>query len=205
MKAAPPEHTESRFPRAMRELSPLFDEALRFAVSLHRHQRRNITEAPYVGHILRVSGLVLEYGGTEEEAIAALLHDALEDQNHPTLAHEIETRFGRRVLEMVQACSDTSEHPKPPWRQRKEKFLKQLETASAAVRLIVTADKWDNVCNLLVTLRRFGPTIWQRFRGGREGTLWYYRSVVTILRQASEHPLILDLEKRVAELESAAG
>ncbi|MBC7317453.1 MAG: HD domain-containing protein, partial [Chloroflexi bacterium] len=150
----------------MLELTSRFDEALRFAVSVHRHQVRNVTETPYVGHLLRVCGLVLEYGGTEDEAIAGLLHDALEDQNRPGLAEEIEQRFGLRVLEIVRECSDTTQFPKPPWRERKERFLHRLAEASSAVRLVVAADKWDNVNNLLVVLRQYGPEIWQHFRGG---------------------------------------
>ncbi|ASV75641.1 GTP pyrophosphokinase [Thermogutta terrifontis] len=188
----------------MLELTPRFDEALRFAVSVHRHQVRNVTETPYVGHLLRVCGLVLEYGGTEDEAIAGLLHDALEDQNRPGLVDEIKQRFGPQVLEIVRECSDTTQRPKPPWRERKEQFLRRLAEANAAVRLVVAADKWDNVNNLLVLLRRFGPEIWQHFRGGREGTLWYYREIVSVLRRASQNPLILDLAERVEQLHKLA-
>lgn len=186
------------------ELTPRYDEAVRYAISLHRHDMRKITGGSYVGHLLRVSGLVLEYGGTEEEAIAGLLHDALEDQNRPGLEAEISLRFGPRVLEIVKACSDTTERPKPPWRERKEQFLERLKHANSAVRLVVAADKWDNVMSLIVLLRTFGPSVWENFRGGRDGTLWYYRSVVDILRQASHNPLLVDLEKRVGELESLA-
>lgn len=186
------------------ELTPRYDDALRYAISLHRHDVRKVTGGAYAGHLLRVSGLILEYGGTEQEAIAGLLHDALEDQNRAGLEREISERFGPQVLEIVKACSDTTERPKPPWRERKEQFLERLKHANSAVRLVVAADKWDNVMTLLVLVRAFGPSVWENFRGGKEGTLWYYRSVVEILRQASENPLILDLEKRVSELESLA-
>jgi (p)ppGpp synthase/HD superfamily hydrolase len=181
-----------------------FDDALQFAVALHREQRRKVNDAPYIGHLLRVCGIVLEYGGTEDEAIAALLHDALEDQNRPGLAEEILDRFGPNVLSIVRACSDTEVVPKPPWRERKEGFLERLRMANAAVRLVQTADKLDNVTMLLGQYRVFGPEIWKKFNGGREGTLWYYRSVVEILLRASENPLILELAKRVEELEKLA-
>lgn len=185
-------------------LTPRFDEALQFAVSLHRDQRRKVNDAPYIGHLLRVCGLVLEYGGTEDEAIAALLHDSLEDQNRPGLAEDIAARFGETVLSIVQACSDTVVQPKPPWRERKEAFLERLRTANAAVRLIQAADKLDNVSILLGQYRVFGPEIWNKFKGGREGTLWYYRRVAEVLGWASENPLVLELARRVEELEQLA-
>jgi len=186
------------------EITSRFDDALQFAVSLHRQQRRKVNDAPYIGHLLRVCGIVLEYGGTEDEAIAALLHDSLEDQNRPGLAEEIASRFGPIVLSIVEACSDAVVQPKPPWRERKEAFLERLRTANAAVRLVQTADKLDNVSTLLVQYRVFGPEIWKKFNGGREGTLWYYRRVVEILRWASENPLVIELGKRVEELEQLA-
>lgn len=186
------------------QITPRFDEALQFAVNLHRSQRRKVNDAPYVGHLLRVCGLVMEYGGTEDEAIAALLHDALEDQNRPGLAEEILQRFGPTVLAIVRACSDTEVEPKPPWRERKEGFLERLRTANAAVRLVQAADKLDNLTMLLGQYRVFGPEIWRKFNGGREGTLWYYRQAVEVLRCASENPLILELAKRVEELEGLA-
>lgn len=186
------------------ELTSRFDDALLFAVALHREQRRKVNNAPYIGHLLRVCGIVLEYGGTEDEAIAALLHDALEDQNRPGLAEEILQRFGPTVLSIVRACSDTEVQPKPPWRERKESFLERLRTANAAVRLIQAADKLDNVTTLLGQYRVFGSEIWEKFNGGRDGTLWYYRRVAEILSWASENPLILELVKRVEELEGLA-
>ncbi|MGQ9504206.1 MAG: HD domain-containing protein [Thermogutta sp.] len=186
------------------QITPRFDDALQFAVTLHRHQRRKVNDAPYIGHLLRVCGIVMEYGGTEDEAIAALLHDALEDQNRLGLAEEILRRFGPTVLAIVRACSDTEVEPKPAWRERKENFLRQLHTANAAVRLVQAADKLDNVSMLLGQYRVFGPEIWKKFSGGREGTLWYYRRVVEILRSASENPLILELAKRVEELKDLA-
>jgi len=108
------------------------------------------------------------------------------------------------VLSIVQACSDTVVQPKPPWRERKEAFLERLRTANAAVRLIQAADKLDNVSILLGQYRVFGPEIWNKFKGGREGTLWYYRRVAEVLGWASENPLVLELARRVEELEQLA-
>ncbi|GAB6164901.1 HD domain-containing protein [Thermostilla marina] len=186
-------------------LSARFDEALEFASTLHRKQVRKIGQTPYVGHLLRVCGTVLEFGATEDEAVAALLHDALEDQNRPGLAEEIADRFGKAVLEMVAALSDSTEQPRPPWRARKEAFLARLREATSSVRLIAAADKLDNVRSTITALKVFGDEIWTRFHGGRDGTLWYYRQIVAVLTEASEHALVAELADAVARLETIAG
>lgn len=185
------------------ELSPRFDEALRLALELHRGQRRKVGGAPYIGHLLRVSATVLEFGGTEDEAIAALLHDSLEDQNRPGLSQEIAAHFGQDVLQIVLGCSDTTVQPKPPWRERKLAFLQRLATANAAVRLVVTADALDNITTLRIQLGALGPKIWEQFRGGPQGTFWYYAQLVQTLQQASDSPLIQELARRLDELQSA--
>jgi (p)ppGpp synthase/HD superfamily hydrolase len=185
-------------------LSPRFEEALAFAARLHARQRRKGTDVPYVAHLLAVTALVLEAGGDEDEAIAALLHDAVEDQGGaPTLA-AIEQRFGPRVAGIVAACSDTDETPKPPWRARKERHLAHLRTAPPAVRRVVVADKLHNARGLIVSLRREGPSVWTRFRGGRDGTLWYYRSAVEVLSTDRDNPHLVELASVVAELERVA-
>ncbi|RMG00541.1 MAG: HD domain-containing protein [Planctomycetota bacterium] len=185
-------------------LNDRFDAALEFASTLHRKQLRKIGQTPYIGHLLRVCGTVIEFGATEDEAIAALLHDALEDQNRPGLADEIAARFGDAVLEMVTALSDSTEQPRPPWRERKEAFLARLREATSSVRLIAAADKLDNVRSTITALQVFGDEIWTRFHGGREGTLWYYRQIVAVLGEASEHALVAELADAVARLEAIA-
>ncbi len=188
------------------KLSQRFLEAVELALRLHGAQRRKVWGGPYVGHLLRVTGLVLEHGGDEEAAIAAVLHDAVEDQGGAATAEEIARRFGRPVADMVLALSDTDQTPKPPWRQRKEAALAHLASAPPMVRLIKAADKLDNVSTLLIAHRTMGDAVWAHFRGGREGTLWYAREVLRILRRdGSGTPLVEELAHRVAELEQLLG
>ena len=186
-------------------LSSRFDEALVYASQLHREQLRKGSETPYVGHLLAVAALVLENGADEDEAIAALLHDAMEDQGgRPTLA-EIRRRFGPRVAEIVEGCSDSDTVPKPPWRERKERYIAHLADASPSVLLVCAADKLHNARSIVADLRRQGNAIWQIFNGGKEGTLWYYREVLAALRRRSAAPALVEqLAAAVAEMERLA-
>jgi hypothetical protein len=111
------------------ELTERFDDAFKLASDLHHTQTRKSSEVPYLSHLMAVSGLVLENGGTEDEAIAGLLHDAVEDQGGQATLERIREAFGDVVAELVSALSDTDEIPKPPWRARKEEYLRRLETA----------------------------------------------------------------------------
>ncbi len=164
------------------ELSERFYQALDYAARLHAGQRRKGSLAPYVSHLLRVSGIAMEFGADEDEAIAALLHDAVEDQGGARTGEVIRNRFGDRVADVVLGCSDTDTFPKPPWRERKEAHLAHLRHASRSVCLITAADKLDNVRSLLVEYRRLGAFLWDDFKGGQAGTLWYSRAVVGALR-----------------------
>lgn len=185
-------------------LSSRFTEALVYAAQLHAAQTRKVSGAPYVSHLLRVCGIALEFGADEDEAIAALLHDAIEDQGGPATREEIRRRFGDRVVEIVDGCTDTDQKPKPPWRQRKEAYLAHLRDASPSVRLVSASDKLDNARSLLASCRELGDAVWQRFTGGRDGTLWYYQSVVAVLQSFGPHPLVEELHLAVAELERLA-
>ena len=185
------------------ELSDRFTTAVTLALDLHRMQERKISGTPFVAHLLRVAGMVLEHGADEDTAIAAVLHDAIEDRGGPAARETIRVRFGEKVAELVDECSDTDETPKPPWRDRKERYLAHLATASPSARLISAADKLDNIRSLLSSYRRSGEDVWQYFRGGREGTLWYYRSVCSILEQAGPKPLADELLLAVNEFEQA--
>lgn len=187
------------------ELTERFTQALVYAAGLHAGQTRKLSGTPYLGHLLRVAGTVLEHGADEDEAIAALLHDAVEDQGGLPTAQEIRSRFGPRVAEIVEDCSDTAQHPKPPWLERKRSYLARLPHAATSVRLISAADKLDNARSLLAGYRVVGEAMWERFRGGREGTLWYLRSVAEILKQSGGSPLVDELDRAVTELEQAAG
>lgn len=185
------------------KLTDRFTQALSYAAKLHADQRRKVSGAPYLSHLLRVSGLALAAGADEDEAIAALLHDAVEDQGGAKTREEIGRLFGRRVAQIVDGVSDTDQDPKPPWRQRKQAYLARLKDASASVRLISACDKLDNARSLLRGYRRLGDSVWDRFSGGRDGVLWYYRSVVEILKEADRNWLVEELEGVVSEIEQA--
>src|SRR5512139_3602099 len=168
-------------------LGPKFQEALKFAAELHHTQTRKASGVPYVGHLLSVAGLVLEADGTETEAIAALLHDAAEDQGGEATLAAIEERFGADVAHIVEECSDTVVTPKPPWRERKENYIAHLEKASASTILVSMADKLDNARAILRDLRRHGPAVWQRFTTeDPQDHLWYYGSLLEVYRRRSD-------------------
>jgi len=163
-----------------------FEEALAYAARLHAGQRRKGSDTPYISHLLAVTAIALDHGATEHEAIAALLHDAVEDQGRQETLVEIRRRFGDQVASIVAACSDTDESPKPPWRERKEAFVERLRTEPYSVRLVVAADKLHNVRDMLGSYRVKGEDLWSNFNGRRDGTLWYYRAVVDALVGAAE-------------------
>ncbi|WP_119313948.1 HD domain-containing protein, partial [Calidithermus terrae] len=148
-------------------LSERFKDALGLAFELHMGQRRKGTDVPYLAHLLAVSAIVLEHGGGEDEAIAALLHDAAEDQGGRETLERIRRRFGERVAAVVEGCTDAWEEPKPPWRGRKEAYLAHLPGADAATRLVSCADKLHNARAVLADYRRLGEGLWARFQGGR--------------------------------------
>jgi (p)ppGpp synthase/HD superfamily hydrolase len=186
-----------------------FESALRYASRLHAGQTRKGSDAPYISHLLAVAAIVLEHGGTEKEAIAALLHDAVEDQGGQATLVEIRRRYGKRVAGIVAACSDTDQLPKPPWRERKEVYVKRLRSEPYSVRLVVAADKLHNARHLLSSYRVQGEDLWPHFKGGREGTLWYYRAVVDALVAAAEpgenqlRAILDEIERTLATLQLA--
>jgi len=185
-------------------LGERFDEAMQYASRLHQRQRRKGTAVPYLAHLMSVAALVLEHGGDEDMAVAALLHDAVEDQGGKPVLGEIRRRFGERVAGIVAGCTDADTLPKPPWRQRKEEYIAHVRHAPADVSLVSAADKLHNARTVLADYRRHGEALWGRFQGGREGTLWYYRALVETFRQAGNNPLVEELERVVSELESLA-
>lgn len=188
------------------QLSARFEDALVYATRLHGEQRRKQTSIPYVSHLLSVAGLVLEAGGDEDEAIAALLHDGPEDQGGLETLEVIRVRFGERVATIVEACSDTFEQQKPPWKARKLAYLSHLEVASPSTLLVSCADKLHNARSILSDYRLVGEPLWERFGGGRDGTLWYYRALVLSYSSAvPPPPLLAELERVVSELEALAG
>jgi (p)ppGpp synthase/HD superfamily hydrolase len=180
-----------------------FDRALLHTANLHRDQTRKGTGVPYVTHLLAVAAIVGENDGTEDEVIAALLHDTPEDAGGEAQLAEIRTRFGDGVADIVAGCTDTYEDPKPPWRARKEAYLGHLAEAPSSVRLVSAADKLHNARSVLSDYRAVGEDLWDRFNGGRDGTLWYYRAVADTL--AGDGQVAGELGRVVAELERAAG
>ncbi len=185
-------------------LTSRFEEALLFATQLHADQWRKGTHIPYIAHLLAVASIVLENGGSEDEAIAGLLHDAIEDQGGSVAREEIRQRFGENVVAIVNGCTDADVTPKPPWRRRKENYIAHLRVASPSIRLVSAADKLHNARAVLADYRELGEALWWRFHGGREGTLWYYRTVTDALRQSGTSPLIEELERVVSEIERLA-
>ena len=183
-------------------LGARFERALLFATRKHAGQHRKGTTVPYVAHLLGVASLVLEAGGDEDLAIAALLHDVVEDCGGAPMLKEIRRRFGERVAHVVDGCTDTDLDPKPPWRQRKEDYIAHLRTADADTRLVSAADKLHNVRSIVATYREIGDRVWERFHGKRDGTLWYYRTLLDEFQRKKSSLLIRELERAVIELET---
>lgn len=184
-------------------LSNRFEEAFFYAAALHSTQKRKGSDIPYIAHLMAVCALVLEQGGDEDQAIAALLHDAVEDQGGRPTLDEIRQRFGERVARLVEGCTDTDTVPKPPWRRRKEEYIRQLHSAPPEVLTIVLADKIHNARAVLRDYQALGDGLWQRFRGGKEGTLWYYRALATTFQQVDSGWGVNELARLVDELEEA--
>lgn len=171
-----------------------------YATRLHAHQTRKIGGTPYIAHLLSVAALVLEAGGSEDEAIAALLHDAVEDQGGIPTRNEIRQRFGDTVVAIVDGCTEFDTLPKPPWQERKTQYLENLRHASPAVRRVSLADKLHNARSLLAEWRQRGDTIWANFSSGKQGTLWFYRSLVQVYRETGSDFMTEELSRVVLEL-----
>jgi (p)ppGpp synthase/HD superfamily hydrolase len=179
--------------------SPKFDEAVALAIDAFRDKYRKSTRVPYVTHLLMVCAIVGEHGGDEEQMIAAILHDYLEDVEGAS-ADEVERRFGPRVRHLVLALSDTTVHPKPPWRERKEKYLAHLRDEPAEVKLISAADKLHNCRTIVADHHVQGERIFERFTAPKHETLWYFRAVLAALRSNWQHPILKDLDDAVVAL-----
>lgn len=150
---------------------------------LHANQVRKVSGVPCMAHLLAVTALVLEDGGTEDEAIAALLHDVIEDQGGETIRAEIEQQFGEAVVVIVEGCTEFMDVPKPCWFERKQRYLLHLQQAFSSVRWVSLADKLHNACSLLVNWQRYGDRVWYCFNAMREEVLWFFRSLGQIYRR----------------------
>jgi (p)ppGpp synthase/HD superfamily hydrolase len=187
------------------KIGPRFQRAFQFAAEKHFGQTRKASTIPYIAHVMGVASLVLEAGGDEDLAIAALLHDVVEDCGGVPTLKEVRRRFGKRVAEVVDGCTDAYEVPKPPWRERKESYIRRLKKESAATRLVSAADKLNNVRSILSDYRVVGESVWSRFNGRREGTLWYYRTLRDEFLRRDKNRITRDFDLAVRELESLTG
>jgi (p)ppGpp synthase/HD superfamily hydrolase len=186
-------------------MTPRFAEAFLFAERLHCAQVRKKTLVPTISHLMAVAALVLENGGGEDEAMAALLHDTAEDCGGRPVLDEIRRRFGDSVASIVEGCSDTLESPKPRWKPRKESYLEHLQTAPEANLLVSLADKVHNVRSLAFEYRRVGDDLWQRFSASQEQTMWYYQSLLAIFRRQcpeTQRLLVNELARALRDLKT---
>lgn len=183
-------------------LTERFRDAMTLAFDLHRSHLRKSTTVPYFSHLMSVSALVLEDGGDEDEAIAALLHDSLEDCADQISAEEIENRFGGRVRALVEACTDTPpDHTggeKPDWKSRKDTYIAQVATGDEPHRVSL-ADKVHNARSILRDHLVHGESVWARFRAGKEGTLWYYKELEKAYRKAGATGYLIEEKKRIVD------
>ena len=199
-----------------------FMDALRWAAELHKSQCRKGTDLPYIGHLMSVCAIVIQAGGDEDEVIAALLHDALEDTD--VSPKEIRERYGERVLEIVRGCSDglpeadsgaepldTPDRGPHNWRERKTRYQEHLRSAGPSVLKVSCADKIDNARALTIDVRRLGEALWGRFNGKRDDQLWNYRTLAGIFAERREDLgpgagwLADELGRQVEEFEQAVG
>lgn len=183
------------------QLSTRFEVALVYATRLHANQVRKGSGVPYISHLLSVAALVLEDGGNEDEAIAALLHDAIEDQGGAKTREEIRQRFGEKVISIVDGCTESETLPKAPWKERKLNYLEKIRLAGLEVQRISLADKLHNARSILADEDREGKEVWHKFTGGKKGTLWFYRSLLEVYQQKSFSFLTQELARVISRLE----
>jgi (p)ppGpp synthase/HD superfamily hydrolase len=179
---------------------PRFEAAIVHASSLHFGQRRKGSGGPYITHPLTVASIVGEYGGDEDQAIAAVLHDVMEDCGVSRLT--LASRYGERVADIVVACTDTTDRPKPPWRARKEAHIAKVRIEVGDVKLVIAADKLHNAESIARDLRRksVGAAVWDRFSVQREEVIWYYRTMAEALADGWDHEIAGELAAAVDRL-----
>jgi (p)ppGpp synthase/HD superfamily hydrolase len=189
----------------MATLTSRFDEAFRYAHEVHASQTRKGTNAPYLGHLMGVASIVLDDGGDEDQAIAALLHDAAEDHGgRPRLA-DIESRFGSAVARIVEDCTDSWTSPKEPWLERKQAYIQHARELPVPSLRVSAADKVHNAYAILRDLRNMGEAVWERFTAGPDDVLAYYESLVRAYREAGGGKLVDELERIVRGIQREMG
>ncbi len=184
-------------------LTQRFQDAMVEAFGLHGADSRKGSHVPYMNHLLGTAAIVLHFGGDEDQAIAALLHDAVEDKGGRPRLELIGRQFGERVKAIVEGCTDTMETPKPEWRPRKEAYIRRIASEPADVLLVSAADKLDNARALVADLRVQGPGYLKNFKGGME-TIWNYEALVDAYRQRDVGPIVTELALAVAEMRRLA-
>src|ERR1700690_1611597 len=204
MKRAAPQPAKP--PKKLRptKLGPKLQRAFAYAAKMHAGQARKGTTVPYLSHLMAVTSLVLEAGGDEEMAIAALLHDVVEDCGGMPRLREIRKQFGTRVARIVEGCTDSFTEPKPDWIERKRGYLEEVKHADDETRLVSASDKLHNVRTILADYRKDGDAIWVRFNGKKEGTLWYYRALSDEYARKPNR-ITRELTLAVLDLESLCG
>lgn len=189
----------------MTQLTSRFDDAVRYAHEVHAGQARKGTDIPYIGHLLGVASIVLDDGGSEDEAIAALLHDAPEDHGGRERLEDIRSRFGVAVARIVEDCTDSWETPKPPWRERKGAYVEHARTLSPPSLRVSAADKVHNAYAILRDLRNLGEAVWERFNAGADDVMAYYESLVRAYREAGGGRLVDELDRIVRGMQREMG
>lgn len=169
-------------------------KALQLAFQVHQGQKRKGIGVPYISHVLSVAGKIVDEGGDEDQLIAGLLHDTVEDRGGSPLLEEIRKIFGDVVAKYVELCSDSMSFPKRPWLERKCEFIQRCAKYDEKVKLIVACDKWHNLYSLGLALASGNSHIWKQFKGGRDGTMWYYENIIDALKTGWEHPIVKELE-----------
>lgn len=186
-------------------LTARFDEAFQFAHRVHAAQTRKGTNSPYIGHLMGVASIVLDDGGSEDEAIAALLHDAAEDQGGRPVLEEIRGRFGDAVARIVEDCTDSWETPKRPWAERKQAYVYHARTLPPSSLRVSAADKVHNAYAILRDLRNSGEQVWSRFSASADDVLSYYESLVRAYREAGGGRLVDELDRIVRGIQREMG
>jgi (p)ppGpp synthase/HD superfamily hydrolase len=182
------------------QLTDRFAHAFAYAFSLHRHQRRKVRPIPYIAHLMSVAALVLEDGGSEDEAVAALLHDAVEDQGGEATRSQILQQFGPEVVAIVDACTEPPRQPGQGWRQHKQRYLNQIQQADESAQRVILADKAHNLRSLLINLDMQGDSIWGRFAGTKEDYLWLYQSLGELFEMSVPGSLINQVRLSIQQL-----
>jgi GTP pyrophosphokinase len=189
----------------MPTLSHRFDEAFEYAHKIHGAQTRKTTPVPYLAHLMGVASIVLDDGGTEDEAIAGLLHDAAEDAGGRERVDDIRKRFGDAVAKIVEDCTDSWSTPKEPWAERKRRYAEHARAIPPSSLRVSAADKVHNAYAILRDLRNEGEKVWERFNAGPDDVVAYYHSLVRSFREAGGGRLVEELDRIIRGIEREMG